>query len=188
MRRAHFFWRTLIAVAGALVIAYAWRMAVSAGALPVPLPGGAPDSAAHSPVEAYTLWLAATLIAAWTGYWLGGLAGFVWWLACLRLAWGMAEPALAALGKAAPAAPGAVSAAGKAVATAGLSRDLAGAWMLALMPIAGLVLGTMLGRRAYWAAPAPASLPGPETELPPEENVPSAVRGRDIRRRDDAYK
>src|SRR5450759_2489266 len=116
MRRAHFFWRTLIAVAGALVIAYAWRMAVSAGALPVPPPGGAPDSAAHSPAEAYTLWLAATLIAAWTGYWLGGLAGFVWWLACLRLAWGMAEPALAALGKVAPAVAGA----GKAVAPAGL--------------------------------------------------------------------
>ena len=191
MRRAHFFWRTLIAVAGAFAIAYAWRMAVAACAVPAPAAGGVGDAAGGSPVAAYTLWLAATLIAGWAAYWLGGLAGVVWWLACLRLAWGMAEPALSALGKAAPA----VAAAGKAAAPAGLSSDLAGAWLLALMPIVGVVLGNLFGRRAYWTVPPQESyppaeppLPGPAAEVPPEGNELSAVRRQDFRRRDDAYR
>ena len=168
MRRAHFLWRTLIAVVGALALAYAWRMGVSAAA---------PE------VATYTLWLAATLIAGWATYWLGGLAGFAWWLACLRLAWGLAEPALSALGKAGPAVV-----AGKAAAPAGLSSDLAGAWLLALMPIVGVVLGNIFGRRAYWSVPVEPPLPGPIGELPPEENAPSVIRNGDFRRRDDAYR
>jgi hypothetical protein len=164
MRRSHFFWRTLISLLGAFAIAWAWRVMLSAVGQP-PAPAGQAATQAVGPqsLGPLTMWVPAALIAGWAGFWLGGWAWLVWWLLSLRLAWGIAANVLLSVGS----------------SDKPLSQmDIAGAWLLALMPVVGGLIGAALGRRAFWAGRGHGDpgLPGqpPPQQFPPEDGPPDA--------------
>ena len=191
MRHAHFFWRAMIVVAGSLVAAWAWRFGVAAAwqwSQPAIGAGQLSAEQTRAWVELRTLWVPGAFVALWAGYWLGGLAWFGWWLICLRLAWDVAGNALQTLGGT-PKQPGQAP-----------TGDLAGAWLLVLMPIAAGLLGAVLGRRAFEQIPPPPKryvappMPDPAATADSADDtaslkpIPDRRRQRGFKRRDDAYR